>query len=189
MDWNRLKILIKTHPVQAVAFSALLTLTATQFTNCGGFSAMTDSSSSSFACTSATCITPTLENLSITPILGSSGSYFVSSAMSAFNLAGQCNEGGYPGNVVKWQLMKNGTVVRTSDGPVAQTVNGWGPANGVCVNGHFSLYVNVGPDQNGSNFSASGLGPGFTVNVSIYGLDSGGVQTAPITKNVTLAVQ
>ena len=177
MSLNWIKPVLKNHPAQAIAYGCLLFLTATQFTNCSGYASKSVSGSAAFECTTSDCVSPNVDNLKITPVVGNTGSYPVNHTASAFNIGGTCNEGGFSSNVVTWELLQNGVPVRSSESNVTQTgANSWGPANSKCVNGHFALFVNIGPDQSGTNPAPNGLGPGYSLRITISGSNATSAQ-------------
>ncbi|NJL25566.1 MAG: hypothetical protein HC902_10600 [Calothrix sp. SM1_5_4] len=114
---------------------------ATQFNNCSKYAepAFSEQSSLSLNC-DADCVTPTLDNLQIKANLGGTSSeYSVPANLTEWNLGGECNEGGYKYNYIRWELHLYGQMVRHSGMAVA---NG-GNADARCVNGRFLIYVNL----------------------------------------------
>lgn len=111
-------------------------------TGCGTYEAEQSSSSSSLSLDcDEDCITPEPQNLEVKAHLGGNGSeYSVPADLAEWNMGGDCNEGGFPHNVIRWELHLNGVKKRDSGmGGLAGT----GPANSRCVNGRFLLYVNL----------------------------------------------
>jgi hypothetical protein len=64
----------------------------------------------------------------------------ITAIIGAFNLGGDCNEGGFSFNTVKWELYLNSIKVRDSS---MAGLNGSGNANTRCLNGRFTIYVNL----------------------------------------------
>lgn len=157
-----------TKSLRVLAGVTFLILMVTEFNNCGDYSSdMNVSGASALSCTSTSCVTPTADNLKITPHL-QNGEYDVPANLSEFNIGGDCNEGGYPFNKIHWELSLNGVVVRNS----SETIAG-GPADTTCVNGRFLIYVNLAaiPED---NVDRTGLSTGagrtsYSLNVYIYG--------------------
>lgn len=172
-----------------VAFG-LMSIMVLPFTNCGQYSDVsTDnfSSSSSVDCSKdSDCIVPTSDNLSLKVNVGGGSQYDVPSGLSEFNLGGDCNEGGYPYNIVRWQLYLNGTLVRNSD---MTGMTSSGNANSRCVNGRFLVYINLSAIS-ADPVNRSGLMTGVGTNrasydlyVEIYGMKSS-TDTAPVRNSV-----
>lgn len=155
-----------------------LTLTLMPFTNCGQYAqpASEAMSSSEFVPCNDRCITPVLENLSIKVNMGNATTYTVPAGLSEFNLAGDCNEGGYPANFIRWELQLNGAVVRHSG---MSGLSSSGNADSRCVNGRFSIYVYLRAisqdqvDRTGLN-TATGVKSSYDLYIEIYGQDSVG---------------
>jgi len=161
--------------LQAGLLLALLT-----FNNCGGYQTPNNDASSVAAvnCTTPNCVLPTDANLKVTPHLGN-GEYAVPANLAEFNIGGDCNEGGYPYNLVHWELLLNGVIVRTSAMNVAGTSN----AETRCVNGRFFIYVNLvsisqDPVDRTGLKNNSGVRSAYDLNIEVIGLDavSGGLQ-------------
>lgn len=117
-------------------------------------------------------------NLQINP---QGGDIAVAANQADFNVAGTCNEGGYPSNAVSWTLKYNNVMVRNS-GMIFQNQS-W---NGQCINGRFSLYVNLsytsslGPAEDPNNRTGlseptTGTRQPYTLDISIVGFDANGV--------------
>jgi hypothetical protein len=124
-----------------VGFFMLVTIT--QFNNCGGYSTpnSTMDGSSSVSCTTVTCVVPSSNNLNVTPHLYN-GEEGVPANVSEFNLGGDCNEGGYVNNIIRWELFDNtNRSVRNSSMQIAAGVT----ADSRCVNGRFLIYVPLTP--------------------------------------------
>lgn len=104
----------------------------TQFTNCDVY---TESSvfngGSTLACEGVDCIVRDPQMLELATV----GRIFVQSAQIAADIGGSCNEATYPTNRVVWEIVQNGTVIRSC----ADTNN-----CSVCVNGRFQAYVFFG---------------------------------------------
>lgn len=179
--------LVKSHTRgwKLVAAFALLGVLLTQFNNCGGYqgSAATDDASlDAVTCTTNNCIVPDQSIMAVTPHLASSGDEGITAALSEFNIGGDCNEGGYPYNTIRWELVLNGAVVRTSDMPVA----GGAPANSKCINGRFLIYVNLAALTSGDTVNRTGLANGSTrsgydLYIYLYGQST---VNAPLDKTI-----
>jgi hypothetical protein len=129
------------------------------------------SADASFSCGDGTnCVSAKSENLRLTPHLGSTGEYGVPASLSEFNLGGDCNEGGYPANTIRWELSLNGTVVRHSGMAVA----GGSTANSRCINGRYLIYINLAAIT-GDAVNRTGLANGaggrsaYDLWIEIYG--------------------
>jgi hypothetical protein len=159
-----------------IACAALMVLT--QFNNCGAYSTpdATANSSLEVTCTSTSCITPTLDNLKIAVNVGGGAEFGVKSGLAEWNLGGDCNEGGYPFNIIVWELYLNGTKVRDSN---MTGMAGASTVNSRCVNGRYLLYMNMNPIA-GDNVNRVGLNNGvgqptqYDLYVTIYGQDAQG---------------
>ena len=136
-----------TWQVRAFALALLTVGLMTQFNNCGNYAepALVEANMASVSCDTPKCISPKATALNIAPHVGSAGEYGVPPALSEFNLGGDCNEGGYPANTVRWELWLNGVVVRHS----GMQITSGGNANSRCEqNGH--EYGNIeGPRAGG----------------------------------------
>lgn len=151
----------------------------TQFTNCGEYSSPNNSSASSsvVACTNTSCITPTLDNLSAKVNLGGGADYSVPTGLAEFNLGGDCNEGGYPYNIITWELFLNGAKVRTSNSPGMILGSPSANVNSACVNGRFLIYINLTaiPQDNVNRaglLNGSGGRSQYDLYVEVSGRDS-----------------
>ena len=115
----------------------------TSFNNCGNYAepyAQNMASLANLDC-DQDCVTPTLQNLEIKPHLGGNGTEFsVPANLLEFNVGGDCNEGGYPYNLIKWELFLNGNKMRDSG---MSGMAGASSVHSVCVNGRFLVYVNL----------------------------------------------
>jgi hypothetical protein len=107
------------------------------FTNCSPYATNQSSLSSESVinCSTSDCISKTVANLSLKINWGNTNEFHVTPDLAEFNLGGDCNEGGYPYNTVRWELHLNNAMVRHS---------GMIPANSRCVNGRFMIYVFLG---------------------------------------------
>lgn len=122
---------------------AFLGLTTLPFTNCGNYADPANESvldAFSEECDDD-CIMPKSENLQIKANLPEGSQVTITPADIDFNLGGDCNEGGYPYNIIRWELFYNGVKVR--DSGMAGLVGGGGNAHSVCVNGRFLVYINL----------------------------------------------
>lgn len=133
---------------------------------------------SSFSCDTPDCISPNAINLKITPVLDNSGTFYVNSKVSAFNLGGTCNEGGFPSNTVKWELLRNNAVVRSSDS--------LGQAVSSCKNGRFYLYVNLGAANGLPDLTPLPGGYQLRVTLNALGATAANAQASAV---VTLSVK
>lgn len=157
----------------------------TQYINCSDMATETplkSSSSSSLSC-DEDCISSNSENLEAKVNLGANGlEYQVKAGLAEFNLGGDCNEGGYPYNSLKWELWLAGYKVRHSD--MLGMVAGGQTASTVCINGRFLIYVNLTSipedpvDRSGLKTGAGAARAGYDLYVEIFGRESnmGGAQ-------------
>lgn len=157
---------------------SFLTLSLLPFTNCGQYAqpASEATSASEFVPCNATCITPTLENLQVKVNMGNATTYTVKSGIAEFNMGGDCNEGGYPANFIRWELQLNGATVRHSGMSGLSTS---GNADSRCVNGRFMIYVYLGaitqdPVNRAGLLTGTGATSAYDLYVEIYGQDSAG---------------
>lgn len=168
---------------QRLSLALLVAVLLTQFNNCGNYAEPAlgiDDSSSSLNCLTPNCISPNAEFLKVTPHLESDNGFQVTANLDEFNIGGDCNEGGYPFNKVRWELVLNGNVVRHSGMRVVYDLglNQWFSADSQCTNGRFLLYINLVaiPDD---NFDRRGLADGsgsspavrssYDLNIILYG--------------------
>ena len=151
----------------------------TQFNNCGTYSSppVDAASTSELACTTVSCITPTLANLALKVNLGGGADYSVPTGLAEWNFGGDCNEGGYPYNQIIWELYLGGAKKRDSNYFGMILGNPGANVNTVCVNGRFLLYINLGPisadpvDRSGLN-SESGARSQYDLYIEVYGRDT-----------------
>ncbi len=128
-----------------LALSLIGVVMVTQFTNCGNYAEpAVYSSASAITTCDDDCITESVDDLSIKANTGTTAEYGVTVDIGEFNLGGDCNEGGFPINVVRWELYQVGraAAVRTSD--MLGTGGTGTQANTLCANGRFQLYVFLG---------------------------------------------
>lgn len=127
-----------------VALLGLLLLL--QFNNCGGFQNVDNLGTdvlASLNCGGRLCIEPNASYLALTANLASGTSdKTIGVNLSEFNIAGDCNEGGFPYNTIRWELWLNGAAVRNS------TMMGMSPSAAIrmdnrCINGRYFIYVNL----------------------------------------------
>lgn len=157
---------------------SFLTLSLLPFTNCGQYAepASEAMSSTGFVPCNDRCITPVLENLSVKVNMGTATSYTVTNDLAEFNLGGDCNEGGYVTNFIRWELQLNGSTVRHSG---MSGMSAGGTADSKCVNGRFMVYVFLGSiaadpvDRRGLKTS-SGAKSTYDLVIEIYGQDMPG---------------
>jgi len=121
----------------------LIGLMALPFTNCGQYAdpANSDLYSQGLEECDDDCITPKVEHLTLKANVGSGTRYDVPANLTEWNLGGDCNEGGFPSNVIRWELILNGTMVRHSG--MLGMVPGSVSVHSKCVNGRFLLYINL----------------------------------------------
>lgn len=112
------------------------------FTNCGKYAdpANEELYSENLEACDDDCIMPKPDYLSIKVNVGGGSQYDVPTGLAEWNLGGDCNEGGYPHNTIRWELKLNGTTVRHSG---MTGMSGNTPVNSRCVNGRFLLYINL----------------------------------------------
>ena len=175
-----------------IPFLALGLLLITQFNNCSTgmedqpVTTYTDESSQGASpCGVNGCVEPNESWLRLTANV-SGGQYGVTAVQREFNIGGDCNEGGYPANEIRWELALNGNVVRNSS--YAGLVAGGGPALSQCVNGRYMIYVNLSSiaqdpvDRVGLRIASSGATRGaYTLDIQIISKDQmGGTHTNTI---------
>jgi hypothetical protein len=119
-----------------LSLSLIAVVVMVQFNNCSAYAPPPNSyyTQSSVSCINDNCITPTVDNLSLRVNWGGGSEYTVKPIDGDLNLGGDCNEGGYPVNVVRWDLYLNNALVRNS---------AMIPADARCVNGRFLVYVRL----------------------------------------------
>lgn len=141
-------------------FLSLIAATmVSQFTNCGNFSEPANySSASTLTSCDEDCITESIDNLSVKPNTGNSAEYGVTVDIAEFNLGGECNEGGFPLNTIRWELWQVGSSqpVRTSD--MVGSGGAGAQANTACINGRFQLYIYLGSGLAEDPVNRQGLG-------------------------------
>lgn len=164
----------------------LVSILLVAYTNCSEMpaEAVDDSASLADLKCDDDCIEPKSDNLKVTPHLGGSGTeYSLPANLQEFNIGGDCNEGGYPYNTIRWELQLNGVKKRDSGmiGMLAKapTQN----VNSMCVNGRFLLYINLKAISE-DNVNRQGLSTGTTrapydLFIEIYGKKSAG-DTSPV---------
>jgi len=157
-----------------VAFVSVLLL---QFNNCSQYKqGSEDLLSSSVLDCDDDCVIQNTDNLQIKVNLGGNGAeYSVPYGLTEWNLGGDCNEGGFLFNTIRWELMLNGTKVRDSG------MTGMAGANTVhsrCLNGRFLLYINLSsisqdPVNRSGLFTGSGANrASYDLYIEVYGQDS-----------------
>lgn len=151
------------------------------FNNCGTYQDVDPGSLMSLYsidCPDSDCITPVMDNLSVRPILpGGVSSLGIQGGLAEFNVGGDCNEGGYPLNVIKWELLLNGNRVRHSGMAGMISMNPYVNVNSRCINGRFLIYVNLAPIPEDPVNRAGLVGPGgprypYDLYVEICGQNS-----------------
>jgi hypothetical protein len=111
-------------------------------------------------------------NISLNP----GGDQAITSSQGDFDVGGTCNAGGFPVNVITWQLKNSaGTVVRNS-GMIFNNQQ-W---NGQCITGKFHLYIVLVPltednnDRTGLKDPTLGTRSFYTLTMTLTGYDSTG---------------
>lgn len=161
--------------LKSLGLIAILFVVATQFTNCGQPEIALSESDNSIQDCDADCITPKSGNLALNLHVGGSGTqYSVPTGLAEFNLGGDCNEGGFGYNLVRWDLYYGGVMVRNSNMPMG----GFSTVNTQCINGRYGLYINLRSipgydpvDRAGLRTSSGGRGT-YDLYVEIFGMDS-----------------
>lgn len=156
--------------IRALSLTLILVAVGLQFTNCSTYAPQNGTilSQASVNCTDDDCITPTVDNLSIRANFGGSTEFTVNADMVEFNLGGDCNEGGYKYNTVRWELYRNNQMVRHS---------GMLQADSKCNNGRFLIYVYLGavtggdPVNRGGLLTEQGTRNPYDLWIEVYGQD------------------
>jgi hypothetical protein len=158
----------RTIAIKGLIALALTTFMVLPFTNCGQYAdpAAQELFNQSLDDCDDDCINPASENLAIKANVGDGTDYGVHALLSEFNIAGECNEAGYPTSVIRWELVLNGVVVRHSG---MLGMNGSNPVNSRCVNGRYMVYVYLGPIAE-DNVNRQGLMTGVGTNRAAYDL-------------------
>lgn len=150
------------------------------FNNCAtDVQPTTDTDQGALACEGGDCIAAKDENINIK--VNHSGDMLVTSSLSEFNVAGDCNEGGFQDNMIRWELSVNGGPVLRHSG-MSNLVTGGGSANGKCVNGRYMLYINLASvPQDPVNRTGLRTGSGttratYSLDVKIVSYDNSGQQ-------------
>jgi hypothetical protein len=181
--------LVKITGLCVVGFALLL-----QFTNCASPKSETgEDSQSSLDCgTSSNCIFPNPQNLKIVPHI-KNGQFAVTASLADFNIAGDCNEGGYANNTIIWELYLQSGQVRNSSMPVAAGKS----ANSQCVNGRFSVYVNLGKitgagadtvDRTGLKTGSGTTRASYDLYIRIQGSSTSGTATSDAARVPLMAI-
>lgn len=160
-----------------ISIGGLILLLLTQFNNCDVYSdssLFNGTSSLNSSGSTVGCIEPELYPNEPCPLelrLNSDTDVPISAAVRDFNLGGDCNEGGFSENVIKWELYYNGTLVRNSTTVLADSV---------CDRGKFSLYVILGNTSEDSTDrtglvvpNSGGARAQHVLYVEIYGKQDG----------------
>jgi len=132
-----------------LSLALIIVATATQFNNCGNYAdPLSYDKGATVTCDGDDdCIYPTVNNLSMKVNFGGGTEYSVTADMAEFNLGGDCNEGGFPYNTIRWELYLNSQMVRHSG-----AIN----ADSRCVNGRFLIYIKLSADP-ADNVNRQGL--------------------------------
>jgi hypothetical protein len=133
-----------------LSLSLVVAAVTVHFTNCSAYAPQPVNfvSQASVNCTDDDCITPSIDNLSLRVNYGGGSEFSVTPDLAEFNLGGDCNEGGFPYNTVRWELYLNNQMVRHS---------GMIPADSRCINGRFLIYVYLGANAGGDPVNRTGL--------------------------------
>lgn len=129
-------------------------------------------------CNGDTCGYQNAANLSVTT--NYSSSIGVLSGLQELNIAGDCNEGGFPTNLIRWELKRNVGGVMTMMRSSTMIYNGHS-MNSQCVRGRFQLDIYLGPitedgvDRSGLKY-ANGYSntTTYSLTIDIIGYDSNG---------------
>ncbi len=141
----------------------------TQFNNCGTYSDApgTVSASSSVNCLDDTCINSSIDSISLKVNYGGATEFSVTPDQAEFNLGGDCNEGGFPFNTIRWELHLNGVMVRHS---------GLLSVDSRCINGRFLVYINLSAiagadpvDRTGLKTSNPAIRSPYDLWIEVYG--------------------
>jgi hypothetical protein len=153
----------------------------TQFNNCGTYdNPGTDGMDLySISCSDSTCINSSIDYLSVKANLPSGTSeQGIQTGLAEFNMGGDCNEGGFPLNTVRWELFLNGRKVRDSSMLGMLLSNPTMNVNSRCINGRFLIYVNLSAiAEDPVNRSGLLIGSGTTrsayeLYIEVYGQKS-----------------
>ncbi len=133
--------------IKSLFYPVLGLLLLSQFNNCGAYQDPSTSSelgSLGITCDNAACITPNLDHLNVKANLPSvSTNYDVAANVGEFNIGGDCNEGGFADNIIRWELYYNNARVRDSGMTGMILSSPSASVNSRCINGRFLLYVNL----------------------------------------------
>lgn len=127
----------------------------TQFTNCDVYSQNSLFNQYSQDC-GTDCAGPTGQDM-LQLRVNSPNPLPVASSLVAVTVGGDCNEGGFPDNSIKWAYISN------------VTGQAWTSGLAKCVNGRFSLNVNL-PNY----LYESGVLQTHNVQISLIGIDASG---------------
>lgn len=171
------------HKIRRSAVLVFGLLILAQFNNCdtaqtaSGIGALASMDPSVNLCNGDTCTYQNAANLSVTA--NYSSSIGVLPGLKELNIAGDCNEGGFPTNLIRWELQLNiGGTKRTMRSSV-MTYNGRS-MNGQCVRGRFQLDIYLGPiaedmvDRSGLKYGNGSNPTTYTLKIDIIGYDSNG---------------
>ncbi len=147
------------------------------FTNCGQYAdpASEELFNQSIDDCDDDCIAPKTENLAVKANVGSGTDYSVPAGLTDWNLGGDCNEGGYPANIIRWELFLNGVRVRHSGMTGMDARNPNSAVDSRCINGRFLLYINLSAipqDQVNRTGLMNGAGTArsaYDLYIEIYG--------------------
>lgn len=157
-------------------FSALV---ATQFTNCDVYSESSGLFNQfSMSCVGNECSGTGAKAEFLKIRVNYPNPFYVLSTISYLNVAGECNEGGFPDSVITWNLFEGQTIKSSSDENPAEY-------QGRCVNGRFQLKVrvvhNYGTDAAPDNYyglqvppRANNIFKDHLLEVELYGIDETG---------------
>jgi hypothetical protein len=154
---------------RSLGITAFLTVLLTQFTNCDVYSDNSVFQTFSSVCAGDQCIQTNPDFLEIK--INSEGDIPVAASTNRFNVGGECNEGGYPSNVITWSLYDN-TGAFTHDSVYAGK-------NAACVNGRFQAEVvltpfSTSPDRTGLLKPGTTSRVSYRLEVELKGIDEKG---------------
>lgn len=104
------------------------------FNNCDVYSDSSLFNSLNSFCEGNECLKANPDYLEIR--INTDNDFPIPSGTADFNIGGDCNESGFQDNIITWELILNGQIVRTSNALAL---------NGVCDKGRFTLYIVLGP--------------------------------------------
>ena len=172
------------HKIRRSAVLVFGLLILAQFNNCdtaqtaSGIGALASMDPSVNLCNGDTCTYQNAANLSVTTSYSSSVG--VMPGLQELNIAGDCNEGGFPTNLIRWELKRNVSGTAMTMRSSTMVYNGHS-MNSQCVRGRFTLDIYLGPitedmvDRSGLKY-ANGY-PNtttYSLTIDIIGYDNNG---------------